>query len=62
LATEASRAVVEYGFDVLALPRLWARTDPPNTASMGVARRLGMQPADDPGGTSLVSFVVERRQ
>ena len=61
LATEASRAVLEYGFDVLGLPRIWARTDPPNTASMGVARRLGMQPADDPGGTSLASFVVERR-
>jgi len=59
-ATEAASAVLEYGFDVLGLARIWARTDPPNTPSMEVARRLGMRPADDPGGTSLVSFVIER--
>ncbi|MEX0677794.1 MAG: GNAT family N-acetyltransferase [Pirellulales bacterium] len=60
LATEAARAVLEYGFDALGLPRIWARTDRPNAASMRVAERLGMKPADDPGETSLVSFVMER--
>jgi RimJ/RimL family protein N-acetyltransferase len=60
LATEAARAVLRYGFEVLGLERIWARTDPPNTASMRVARRLGMKPADDPGTTSLVAFAIER--
>jgi RimJ/RimL family protein N-acetyltransferase len=59
-ATEAARALLNYGFDVLGLERIWARTDTPNAASMRVAKRLGMQPADDPGGTSLVSYVIER--
>jgi ribosomal-protein-alanine N-acetyltransferase len=60
LATEATRAVLQYGFDVLGLARLWARTDLPNAPSMSVAERLGMKPADDPGETSLVSFVIQR--
>jgi RimJ/RimL family protein N-acetyltransferase len=60
LATEAARAVLAYGFDVLGLPRIWARTDPSNEASKRVARRLGMTPADDPGDTSLASYVMER--
>jgi ribosomal-protein-alanine N-acetyltransferase len=60
LATEAARAVVDYGFKVLELPRIWARTDAPNTASVRVAKRLNMQPAADPGATSFVSFVIAR--
>jgi RimJ/RimL family protein N-acetyltransferase len=60
LATEATRAVLQYGFDVLGLARLWARTDSPNAPSMRVSERLGMKPADDPGETSLVSFVIQR--
>jgi len=43
LATEAAEAVLDYGFGVLALPRIAGRTDPPNTASIHVLERLGMQ-------------------
>jgi RimJ/RimL family protein N-acetyltransferase len=60
-ATEASRALLRYGFDVLKLPRIWARADPPNVASMRVAERLGMKRAEDPGAmTSYVALVIER--
>jgi ribosomal-protein-alanine N-acetyltransferase len=41
-ATEASRAVVRYVFDVMKLPRLVAIADPANTASVNVMRKLGM--------------------
>ncbi len=41
LATEASRAVLRYAFDVLALERVWIRTDGPNAASVAVMERLG---------------------
>ncbi|REK09920.1 MAG: N-acetyltransferase [Planctomycetota bacterium] len=59
-ATEASRALLEYGFEVLGLPRMWARTDPPNRASMRVAERLGMRPTEDPSEASNVTYVIER--
>src|SRR5690606_3130336 len=49
LATEAARAVLRYGFEVLGLPRIWARTDPPNVASRRVIERLGMRVAENPG-------------
>lgn len=41
-ATEAARAVCDYGFGTLGLPRLVALVDPANTASIRVARKLGM--------------------
>ena len=41
LATEASRAVLDYGFRTLALDRIHAGTDPPNVASLAVMERLG---------------------
>lgn len=59
-ATEAAQALLGYGFGMLGLERIWARTDTPNVASMRVAERLGMQPAEDPGETSFVSYVIER--
>ena len=40
LATEASRAVLEYGFG-LGLVTIFAGTDPPNVASLRVMDRLG---------------------
>ncbi len=43
-ATEASRAVLAYAFERLALPRIVAGADPPNAASLRVMRRLGMHP------------------
>jgi ribosomal-protein-alanine N-acetyltransferase len=43
LATEASRAVLSYAFDVLACPYVVAATDVPNAASVRTLERLGMQ-------------------
>jgi ribosomal-protein-alanine N-acetyltransferase len=42
LATEASRAVLHYGFAQFALERIYAGSDPPNAASQQVMQRLGM--------------------
>jgi len=41
-ATEAARAVRDYAFDTLHLPRLIAMIDPQNVASIRVAEKLGM--------------------
>lgn len=41
-ATEAARAVLHYGFDVLGLSRLIAIIDPSNVRSIRVAEKLGM--------------------
>ena len=43
LATEASRAALEYAFSVLGAERVTAVTDPPNVASVRVMERLGMR-------------------
>lgn len=42
LATEMGRALLAYGVDTLGLPDLHAVVDPPNTASMRVAQRVGL--------------------
>jgi RimJ/RimL family protein N-acetyltransferase len=42
-ATEAARAVLSLGFEVLGLHRIVARIDERNEASAGIARRLGMR-------------------
>lgn len=42
LATEAVRAIVEYGFEVCGLEQIFAGADPPNKASFAVMERLGM--------------------
>jgi [ribosomal protein S5]-alanine N-acetyltransferase len=42
LATEAARAVLDWGFDTLGLDQIAAGADPPNAASFGVMDRLGM--------------------
>lgn len=41
-ATEAARAVIDWGFDVLGLPAIAAGADPPNAASLAVIERLGL--------------------
>jgi len=41
-ATEAARAVRDYAFGVLELPRLIAVIDPENRASLRVAEKIGM--------------------
>ena len=43
LATEASRAVLAYAFDVLACPHVVATTDVPNAAAARTLERLGMR-------------------
>ncbi len=42
LATEAARAILEYGFGPLRLSRLICLIDPQNVASQKVAERIGM--------------------
>ena len=41
--TEAARAVRDYGFDTLSLPRLIAIIDPRNVASIRVAEKTGLR-------------------
>ncbi len=43
-ATEAARAVVEYGLGPLGLPEVLAEVDEGNAASVAVIKRLGMTP------------------
>ena len=43
-ATEAARAVMEYGFGPLGLPEVLAEVDEGNAASVAVVKRLGMTP------------------
>lgn len=42
LATEAGRRLLRYGFETLGLSRIICLVEPPNTASIRVAERLGM--------------------
>ncbi len=41
-ASEAVKATIDYGFDVLGLERIVATIDPGNTASLRVAEKTGM--------------------
>lgn len=43
LITEAARAWLRYGFEVLGRSHIWALTDAPNARSEAVMRRLGMR-------------------
>jgi RimJ/RimL family protein N-acetyltransferase len=43
LVTEAARAMLRAGFDVLGLHRIWAECDVRNTGSYGVMTKLGMR-------------------
>jgi RimJ/RimL family protein N-acetyltransferase len=43
-ATEAGQAVLNYGFNVLKLPIIYAVVNPENTPSIRVTQRLGMSP------------------
>lgn len=46
-ATEAARAVVDWGFRTFPLPYITAMIRPDNGRSLGVARRVGMTPIRD---------------
>ena len=43
-ATEAGKAAIEYGFNVLKLPVIYAVVKPENHASIRVTQRIGMMP------------------
>lgn len=58
LATEASKAVLDYGFEKARLERIYAGADPPNEASFQVMRRLGMKFARHTTIQGLVSDAV----
>jgi ribosomal-protein-alanine N-acetyltransferase len=42
MATEAARAVLQFGFEEIGLPEIVAGSDQPNTSSFRVMERLGM--------------------
>lgn len=42
-ATEAARAMVDFGFRTLGLHRIWADCDPANVASWRVLEKIGMR-------------------
>ena len=42
-ATEATRAIINYGFDQLGLHRIFARLDTSNSGSIGVVERLKLR-------------------
>lgn len=43
IASEAARAIVDYGFEAFNLAKVWARADPRNGASVRVLEKIGMQ-------------------
>ncbi|MBT8337434.1 MAG: GNAT family N-acetyltransferase [Gemmatimonadetes bacterium] len=51
LATEAGRALIEFGLGELGLRRVYAEADRGNPASLAVMRRLGMRAAGERGDT-----------
>jgi RimJ/RimL family protein N-acetyltransferase len=62
-ATEAARATLRYGFDVVGLDPIWLRTDGPNAASVAVMKRLGATYVrTDPIGAfgSTIVYVLRR--
>jgi RimJ/RimL family protein N-acetyltransferase len=67
LATEAARAILEYGFGPLGLSRLICLIDPQNTASQKVAERIGMRlerevDGIDGDGFPTLIYAVSRNQ
>jgi ribosomal-protein-alanine N-acetyltransferase len=43
IASEAARAIMNYGFEAFELAKVWARADPRNGASVRVLEKLGME-------------------
>ncbi len=62
LATEASRAILQFGFEEIGLPEIVAGAGPTNTSSFRVMERLGMMFAwDRPAGKLPVRYYRIRR-
>jgi [ribosomal protein S5]-alanine N-acetyltransferase len=64
-ATEAGRAAVKYGFNILKLPTIYAVVKPANQASIRVTQRLGMTPMGRTNkyySTELELFKLEAKQ
>jgi RimJ/RimL family protein N-acetyltransferase len=61
-ASEAVRALLTFGFDELGEKRIYARTDPPNVASMRVMEKAGMSylEREYDGDIELVTYVMEK--
>lgn len=59
-ATEAARPVLDHALHALGLRRVVADIDPDNTASIGVARKLGLAPegAVLHGGRTAIRYVA----
>lgn len=58
LATEASQIALDYLWNSTAIPRVYARTDPPNHASIRVMSRLGMKHAFS--SEKMVVYLLDR--
>ena len=61
-ATEAARAILEWGFESLPDPYFTAMVQPENTRSAAVARRLGLEPLreDELDGVPVVVYAIGR--
>jgi RimJ/RimL family protein N-acetyltransferase len=61
-ASEAVRALLRFGFDELGEERIYARTDPPNVASMRVMEKAGMSylGREYEGDIEVVTYVRDR--
>ncbi len=62
LAVEAARAALAFAFSALPVDRIAGRTDPPNTASIRVLEKLGMQcvGAANIDGRATVCYTIAR--
>ncbi len=62
-ATEAARAVLEYGFTNFEFESIWGWIDPQNTPSRRVAERIGMllDRHVDRGGKKYALYSIKRR-
>jgi ribosomal-protein-alanine N-acetyltransferase len=65
-ASEAARALMDYGFQKLNLRRIIATTDDDNSASIGVMRKLGMvidrNPLNEPPWLQVVGVIEKTNQ
>lgn len=64
LAVEAARAVLQHGFATLGLERIFAGTDPPNTASVHVMEKIGMRfdQRKEINGLEAIYYVMSREE